>query len=87
MKRYYVIGPEWGQVVPVLDDGSGPTEYGRDVVPVEAPDEQTAKVIGIRLMREDSRSYLSRYGDENPFTGLYVQEIQSDADEDFWPYE
>ena len=83
MKRYYVVGPEYGTVVPVLDFGEGPTEYGCDVVAVEAPDSQTAKAIGIRLMRQDPSSYLSRYNDENPFSGLRVEEVPDD-DED-WP--
>jgi hypothetical protein len=29
MKRWWVISKEYGEVVPILDDGSGPMEYGQ----------------------------------------------------------
>lgn len=73
MKRYVVIGPEYGTVEPILDDGTGPMEYGCDVVEVEAETRRAALVLGVRLLRRLPRGYLDRFPDENPFTGVRVE--------------
>jgi hypothetical protein len=46
-----VVSAEHGEVVPILDDGTGPMEYGRDVVYVTAASEREAKHVGLRAFR------------------------------------
>jgi len=72
MKHYIVISPEVGTVIPILDDGSGPTEYGCCVVSVEANNRREAlkKAINTEELSEwvnDQRS-----DGKNPFSGLAV---------------
>jgi len=50
LKHYYVITPEYGVVVPVLDYGAGPTEYGCDVIEIEAQNARDAIALGVREM-------------------------------------
>jgi hypothetical protein len=70
MTTYIVVGPEYGRIIPVLDDGSGPLEYERDVVTVCAQTAREAKVLGVQLLRK--QYYLQHYTDENPFKGVKV---------------
>lgn len=74
MPRYYVVSPEWGEVVPVTDEGQGPMEYGCDVVEVEATSRADARVLGLKLLRE--RPCYHRwhgYNSDNDFAGLRVK--------------
>lgn len=71
MTRYLVIGPEYGTVIPVTDEGQGPTEYGCDVVEVEAASPREAKVLGVRLLRR--LPYLRDDSSANPFAGVHVE--------------
>jgi hypothetical protein len=73
MKHWWVITPEYGEVVAVLDDGSGPMEYQSDVVCVDAPTKRAAKVAGVRKLRDLFPGGWLRYGDHNPFVGLRVE--------------
>jgi hypothetical protein len=73
-KPYYVVTPEYGEVVPVLDYGQGPTEYGCDVIEVEAPTKRAAVIAGVKAMRAKPREY--RYFgqcDGNPFAGVRAE--------------
>ena len=70
--KWMIVGPEYGVVEPILDDGTGPMEYGCDVVEVEANSKADARILGVRLLRQLRRGYLDRYKDENPFAGLRV---------------
>ncbi len=54
LKPWYVVSPEYGTVMPILDDGTGPMEYGCDVVRVEAETRRDALAFGVRLMLADS---------------------------------
>ena len=47
MRRWYVVTPEYGTVVPVLDYGQGPIEYGCDVVEIEATVLRLRKRMGL----------------------------------------
>lgn len=80
MRQWWVLSPEWGDIFPVLDDGSGPIEYGRDVVLVTAATKRQAIVEGVRRMRADRQfcGYHRRYPDENPFKGMkaYLEEAK-----------
>jgi hypothetical protein len=74
MRRYFVISPEWGEVVPVTDEGQGPTEYCRDVVEVEADSRSDARVLGLKLLRERPCYYRWHgYNSDNDFAGLEVE--------------
>lgn len=75
MKRYYVISPEYGETIPILDDGTGPMEYGCDVVVVNARTKREAKIIGVKAMRKKQQGWFGWCGSEygNPFAGIKVE--------------
>lgn len=75
---WLVCSPEYGEVVPVLDDGSGPMEYGCDVVFVEAESRRDALMLGVQLFREKGARYL-RYDDEHPYAGVTVESLACKA--------
>lgn len=82
MKRWYVITPEYGQVVPVLDDGTGPMEYGADVVEVEAETKRDAIAFGVRLMlrgrwREFKWCRDQRLSGLSPYAGVKAEPAPS----------
>lgn len=82
IRRWLVIGPEYGVIDRILDDGTGPLEYSCDVVEVEAGSKRDARRIGVQLLRQIHRGYLQRYPDENPFAGVKVEPIlEGDDDE------
>ena len=72
LKPWLVASPEYGEVIPVLDDGTGPMEYGCDVVFVEAESRTDALLMGVMLFRQKGARYL-RYFDENPYAGIKVE--------------
>ena len=80
MPKYLIVGPEYGTVEPILDDGTGPMEYQSDVLEVEALSKPDAKVLGIKLLRKIRRGHLDRCRDENPFAGVKVIELGVDDD-------
>ena len=66
MRRWYVVTPEYETKVPILDDGSGPVEYGCDVVEVEAETRRDAITFGVKIMlagsdRDQSFAYTQTY--------------------------
>ena len=83
MKTYYVITPEYGVVIPVLDFGIGPMEYGRDVVTVEAPTKRKALILGYHELKRIPKGWITYYRDfdQNPFVGLQVEETEAPLDE------
>lgn len=75
MQHYYVVSPEWGEIVPVTDEGEGPMEYACDVVEVEASNRADARVLGLKLLR--TRPCYHRwhgYNSDNDFAGLKVEQ-------------
>ena len=50
MKRWWVVTPEYGVVDPILDDGTGPMEYGADCIKIEAETARDAIAFGVKLM-------------------------------------
>lgn len=68
---WLVCSPEYGVVVPVLDDGTGPTEYGCDAVHVEAESRQDALMLGVALLKQQGARYLDNA--ENPYAGVRVE--------------
>lgn len=71
---YLVISPEYGEVVPILDYGQGPVEYGHDVVYAFARNARRAKVLGVRWFRRQGAHYLRHA--ENPFAGMTVERME-----------
>lgn len=74
LKRWLVITPEYGTVVPVLDYGQGPEEFGCDVIEIEAVSRRDALLLGVKEMR---RLGCGWFGDvsENPYTGITVERL------------
>ena len=68
---WMVCSPEYGEVVPVLDDGTGPMEYGCDVVHVEAETKQDALYLGVLLLKRQGARYFNHA--ENPYAGVKVE--------------
>lgn len=83
MKRWHVITPEYGEVVPVTDWGEGPAEYVRDVIEVEAETRRDALIMGVRLMRANAYVYrwFRDWVDGNPFVGVTVEDITADYEQ------
>ena len=76
MKRWLVLTPEYGEVIPITDEGQGPTEYGRDAIEVEADTRRDAIWMGVKLMRADEQEYhWFRHADGNPFIGITAEEV------------
>lgn len=71
LKPWLVVSPEYGEVIPVTDDGQGPMEYGSDVVFVEAATRRDALLLGVALFRKQGAKYL--YDAENPYAGVKVE--------------
>ena len=76
--RFYVVTPEYGEVVPVTDDGQGPLEYGCDLIEIEALTAADALVLGVKAMKEDSAQYHWFQDCESPFAGVKVQPVSDD---------
>lgn len=71
LQPWLVCSPEYGEVVPILDDGTGPTEYGCDVVFVEAETRRDALLLGVALFRQQGAKYLADA--ESPYAGVKVE--------------
>jgi len=88
-RNYVVASREIGTVVPVLDDGSGPIEYGCEVLYVRARSRQRAKVLALRAWRRRRPQSWRRYGwiDDgcNPFSGMKVFVAGNDLGEEREP--
>ena len=80
--KWYVVSPEYEEVVPILDDGTGPTEYGCDCVEVEANSKREAIIKGLSAMRIDRTCHHPQYADGNPFTGMkaYLKDETAERD-------
>ena len=82
MRRWYVVTPEYGQVIPILDDGTGPLEYGADVVEVEASTRRDAIAFGVRMMlrghyREFKWCHDQRDSGLSPYAGVMAEPAPS----------
>ncbi len=73
LKPWLVCSPEYGEVIPITDEGQGPMEYGCDVVHVLAETRRDALLMGVLLFRQQGARYLDRYSDENPYAGVKVE--------------
>lgn len=81
---FLVASAEYGTVIPILDYGEGPTEYGRDVLYVRCASRQRAKVLALRAWRRQNRRNWRKAGfleDGCPFTGMIVERCADFPDE------
>ena len=84
MTHYLVIIPAYETVIPILDDGTGPSEWGSDVLEVEALNASQAKVLAVREWRRQRTRWVSDQDTDCrcPFTGLQVRNMDL-GDEEF----
>ena len=80
-KKYLVYTPEYGTVIPILDDGSGPMEYGADVMLVRAQNARRAKVLAVRAWRRKPWKQARWLHDclsdgRSPFVGLKAERAE-----------
>ena len=66
---WLVCSPEYGEVDPIVD-GQGPLEFGCDTVFVEAATRSDARLLGVKLMRQQKAHYLRHV--DHPFEGVRV---------------
>lgn len=80
MKKYAVMSEVYTEIVPILDDGSGPTEEAYDYIEIEAENKTDTKVLGIKLWQEEHKGTYDRWGDkdedENIYKGTKVWEVK-----------
>ena len=87
MKKYMVISPTWGEVHPILDDGTGPIEYGCDCLdPVEAESKRDAI---IKASKHPDWHYAEMCRDDgvNPYSGVKAYEWCDCVSAEFIPEE
>lgn len=77
LQWWNVTSPEFSYVEVVCDDGTGPLEYDRDWICVEAHTASEAKAIAVKHWLQDQKSYASnsRQSGENPYAGIEVEPI------------
>ena len=75
-KRYTVISPEMWGIEPVLDDGTGPKEYFKCYVEVDAVNKHEARIRAIKTEEMKPWVDLQRAYGKLPMTGLVVEEIE-----------
>ena len=71
MKAWLIVSPEYGEVIPVTDEGQGPVEYGADVVHVEAETRRDAVILGVQLFKRRGARYL-HHCDGGPYAGVHA---------------
>jgi hypothetical protein len=74
--RYSVVSGEMWEVVPVLDDGTGPREYFRDYVEVKAREPIEARVKAVRTKAFRSWRKWADEADQSPYTRLTVRKLR-----------
>lgn len=70
MAHWEVVSGEYGEVVPILDDGTGPMEFGADYVAVEAPTKREAIKLAIKSPEFQNWVDMKRGDGQNPFSGV-----------------
>lgn len=70
MKQYLVVSPQYEVTIPILDDGTGPTEYCSDAVLVNAKSKREA--IKLAVKSPEFRQWVkdAREAECNPFIGI-----------------
>jgi hypothetical protein len=88
-RDYVVVGPMRGEVIPILDDGTGPMEYGCAYVEVKATDRNAAIRAAQRDRAVDRLIDEARGDGKHPYaylrvllnpTHCHVEAAESDED-------
>lgn len=76
---FLVCSAEYGTVVPVLDYGQGPIEFGRDCMYIRATTPERAKVLMVRATRRRTTRWNAPewLRDGNPFRGMIAERENS----------
>lgn len=83
-QTYMVYSPEMRHTVPIMDDGSGPSEYGCCVAMVEATSRREAISKAIHDPEMSPWVQEQRESDRCPFAGLRAEPYpHKDEDDDF----
>jgi hypothetical protein len=90
LHKYYVVTPEYSEIIPVLDDGSGPMEYCCDVIEIEAENTRDAIALGVKLMLESSEKefpwvHSCRSDGYCPWAGIKAKLVEQADTEDRLP--
>lgn len=85
LRHWYVVGPEYSYVEPVLDDGSGPSYDTHDVVEVWAATKRRALIVGFQHFSFHRAEWIrdARGDGKNPFKGMEAH--LPPEDEPAWP--
>lgn len=81
LKQYAVVSGELSRVEPILDDGSGPTEYYCCYVELEAFNRNDARKKAIKMKDMKDWVEYKRENDECPLAGLVVKTFEELAQE------
>lgn len=84
MSEYIVIGPERWRVVPLLDDGTGPSEPDIDVYYVSAPTRRAAKWAAFNRAKEQGTRWWRDLDVEHPLKGVRAEPACGESADD-WP--
>ncbi len=76
LKQYAVISGELSSIEPILDDGSGPTEYYRCYVELEALNRNDARKKAIKMKDMKDWVEYKRENNECPLGGLTVKTFE-----------
>lgn len=74
-KKYAVVSGEMWDIIPVLEDGSGPKEYYKDYAEVAARDKIEAIVKAVRGKKFAAWRRWQKDNDESPYSGVEAEEI------------
>lgn len=75
MKKYYVLSGDISRIEIICDDGSGPKEYFRNYVELEAKNKNEARRKAIKTKEFNDWVEYKRSNYECPLAGLEVEEI------------
>lgn len=78
---YLVASPEWEWIDRIMDDGSGPSEWNRDVIYVRTRNAKRAKVVALRHFRRVYPNHEYLLDGTNPLCGMQVERM----DCSLWP--
>ncbi len=70
---WLVVSPEYGTVIPVCDDGTGPMEYGAATIYIEAATKHDAILLGVKAMKARGDDWLADA--ECPYTGVTAEPV------------
>ena len=83
MPKYAVISATWEVTIPILDDGTGPSELTCAYAEVEAKNPRAAKVLAVQQWRKTTggqgHDYIQGCASDrrSPFAGLRVENLEA----------